>query len=29
MPTLCRTVSEGGMGFDFRLNMAIPDTWIK
>lgn len=29
MPTLCRPVSEGGLGFDFRLNMAIPDTWIR
>lgn len=29
MPTLCRTVQEGGIGFDFRLNMYIPDLWIK
>ncbi|XP_064121951.1 1,4-alpha-glucan-branching enzyme-like [Macrobrachium nipponense] len=29
MPALCRPVSEGGVGFDFRLGMAIPDTWIK
>ncbi|TPX51806.1 1,4-alpha-glucan branching enzyme [Synchytrium endobioticum] len=29
MPTICRPVSEGGMGFDFRLGMAIPDMWIK
>jgi 1,4-alpha-glucan branching enzyme len=29
MPTLCRPVSEGGIGFDFRLAMAIPDMWIK
>lgn len=29
MPTLCRTISEGGIGFDFRLNMFIPDMWIK
>jgi hypothetical protein len=29
MPTLCRPVSEGGLGFDYRLNMAIPDTWIR
>lgn len=29
MPGLCRPVSEGGMGFDFRLAMGIPDYWIK
>ncbi|KAL0252028.1 hypothetical protein GEMRC1_001240 [Eukaryota sp. GEM-RC1] len=29
MPGLCRPVSEGGMGFDFRLAMAIPDMWIS
>jgi 1,4-alpha-glucan branching enzyme len=29
MPLLCRPVQEGGMGFDYRLGMAIPDMWIK
>lgn len=29
MPGLCRPVSEGGIGFDFRLGMGIPDFWIK
>ncbi|KAL7421585.1 alpha-1,4-glucan branching enzyme [Cryptotrichosporon argae] len=29
MPTLCRPVVEGGVGFDYRLSMAIPDMWIK
>ncbi|RCK67123.1 1,4-alpha-glucan-branching enzyme [Candida viswanathii] len=29
MPTLCRPLSEGGIGFDYRLSMAIPDMWIK
>jgi 1,4-alpha-glucan branching enzyme len=29
MPTLCRTVAEGGIGFDYRLNMFMPDMWIK
>eukprot|EP01100_Stratorugosa_tubuloviscum_P001264 TRINITY_DN127_c0_g1_i1.p1 TRINITY_DN127_c0_g1~~TRINITY_DN127_c0_g1_i1.p1 ORF type:complete len:676 (-),score=254.14 TRINITY_DN127_c0_g1_i1:83-2110(-) len=29
MPTLCRPVSEGGIGFDYRLAMAIPDKWIQ
>ncbi|KAI5950274.1 GLC3 [Candida jiufengensis] len=29
MPTLCRPITEGGIGFDYRLSMAIPDMWIK
>jgi 1,4-alpha-glucan branching enzyme len=29
MPTLCRPIEEGGIGFDYRLAMAIPDMWIK
>lgn len=29
MPTLCRPTREGGLGFDYRLNMAIPDKWIQ
>ncbi|KAH7437626.1 hypothetical protein KP509_05G081300 [Ceratopteris richardii] len=29
MPTLCRPVHEGGIGFDFRLAMGIPDKWIQ
>lgn len=29
MPTLCRPTVEGGIGFDFRLGMAIPDKWIE
>ncbi|GAA5882786.1 hypothetical protein JCM16303_002455 [Sporobolomyces ruberrimus] len=29
MPALCRTVEEGGIGFDYRLSMAVPDMWIK
>ena len=29
MPGLCRPVAEGGLGFDFRLGMGIPDYWIK
>ncbi|EFX66191.1 hypothetical protein DAPPUDRAFT_302911 [Daphnia pulex] len=29
MPALCRPVSEGGGGFDYRLGMAIPDKWIQ
>lgn len=29
MPALCRPVDEGGIGFDYRLGMAIPDKWIQ
>jgi 1,4-alpha-glucan branching enzyme len=29
MPGLCRPMEEGGIGFDYRLGMAIPDYWIK
>ena len=29
MPTLCRPVREGGIGFDARLAMAIPDIWVR
>ena len=29
MPTLCRSVNDGGIGFDYRLSMFLPDLWIK
>lgn len=29
MPGLCRDHADGGIGFDFRLGMGIPDYWIK
>jgi len=29
MPALCRPITEGGTGFDYRLAMAVPDMWIK
>lgn len=29
MPGLCRKTEEGGLDFDFRLGMGIPDYWIK
>lgn len=29
MPGLCRPVDEGGIGFDYRLAMGIPDFWVK
>ncbi len=29
MPGMCVSVADGGVGFDYRLAMAIPDYWIK
>ncbi len=29
MVGLARPVAEGGMGFDYRLAMGVPDYWIK
>ncbi|MCX6252306.1 MAG: alpha-amylase family glycosyl hydrolase [Bacteroidetes bacterium] len=29
MPGVSRPVPEGGIGFDFRMAMAIPDFWIR
>lgn len=29
MATLCLPVPMGGVGFDYRLAMAVPDMWIK
>ena len=29
MPGLCRPIREGGIGFDYRMGMAIPDFWIR
>lgn len=29
LPGLCRPVADGGVGFDYRLAMGIPDYWIK
>lgn len=29
MPGLCNAIVEGGIGFDYRLGMGIPDFWIK
>lgn len=28
-PGLCRDYEDGGVGFNYRLAMAIPDMWIK
>jgi len=29
MPGMCRPVREGGIGFGYRLGMAVPDFWIR
>lgn len=29
MPGMARPTSEGGLGFDYRLAMGVPDFWIK
>jgi 1,4-alpha-glucan branching enzyme len=29
MPGMARPVAEGGIGFDYRLAMGVPDYWIK
>jgi 1,4-alpha-glucan branching enzyme len=29
MPGMARPVAEGGLGFDYRLAMGVPDYWIK
>ena len=29
MPGMARPVPEGGLGFDYRLSMGVPDYWIK
>ncbi len=29
MPGMCLPVKEGGLGFDYRLSMGVPDFWIK
>ncbi len=29
MPGMCLTVASGGIGFDYRLSMGVPDMWIK
>ncbi len=29
MPGMALPIEEGGIGFDYRLGMAIPDFWIK
>ncbi|QPS70715.1 alpha-amylase family glycosyl hydrolase [Lactococcus garvieae] len=29
MPGMAMPISEGGLGFDYRLSMGVPDYWIK
>ena len=29
MPGMCLPIEDGGMGFDYRLAMGLPDMWIK
>jgi 1,4-alpha-glucan branching enzyme len=29
MPGMARPITEGGLGFDYRLAMGVPDFWIK
>ena len=29
MPGMCLPIEEGGIGFDYRLGMGLPDMWIK
>lgn len=29
MPGMCLPIEDGGIGFDYRLGMGIPDFWIK
>lgn len=29
MPGMCIPIRSGGIGFDYRLSMGVPDLWIK
>ena len=29
MPGMCEPIQDGGIGFDYRLGMGLPDMWIK
>ena len=29
MPGMCLPIPDGGIGFDYRLGMGLPDMWIK
>ena len=29
LPGMCLKIADGGIGFDYRLSMGVPDMWIK
>ncbi len=29
MPGMCAKIADGGIGFDYRLGMGLPDMWIR
>lgn len=29
MPGMCLPIEEGGIGFDYRLGMGLPDLWVR
>ena len=29
MPGMCLPIKDGGIGFDYRLSMGVPDMWIR
>lgn len=29
MPGMCLPINDGGIGFDYRLGMGLPDMWIR
>ena len=29
MPGICASIEDGGIGFDYRLGMGLPDFWLK
>ena len=29
MPGMCLPVKDGGIGFDYRLSMGVPDLWVN
>ncbi len=29
MPGMCLPIKDGGIGFDYRLSMGVPDLWIR
>ena len=29
MPGMCEPIADGGLGFDYRLGMGLPDLWIR